>query len=89
MEKLGGRLRVSNRSSSSSAEKSSESSDKHGAVDGAVAVIWASRSRANCPHRAGASAIQIGMCFTSKEAGGLPSITRRRSRGLREAKGER
>ena len=79
-----GSMEVSNRS-----EKSSESSDRHKAGEGAVAVIWASRSRTNCPHRAGASAVQIGMCFVSKEAGGLSSITRRRSKGLREAKGER
>ena len=89
MEKFGGKLRLSNRSFSSSAEKSSESADRHMAEGGAVAVICASRSWANCPHKAGASAAQIGMCFTSKEAGGLPSMTRRRSRGPREAKEER
>ena len=36
MEKFGGRLRLSNKSSSSSAEKSSESADRHKAEGGAV-----------------------------------------------------
>ena len=40
------------------------------------------------PQRAGASDNQMVMCFTSKLEGGLPSMTRRRSRGGRAPKEE-
>ena len=72
IEKLGGRLRGvkgSNRSSSSLAEKVSESSDKHKVREGTVVVMCAKGSWTNNPQRAGASDDQIPMCFTSKVEG--------------------
>ena len=74
IEKFGGRLRGSNRSSSSLAEKVSGSSDRHQVREGATVVICANRSRANrLLQRAGASDVQMAMCLTSKLEGGLPS----------------
>ena len=53
-----------------------------------MVVMCAKRSRANNPQRAGASDVQMAMCFTSKLEGGLPIMTRRRSRGVRAPKDE-
>ena len=63
IEKFGGRLRGSNRSSSSPDENVSESSDRHEVREGTVVVMCANRSRANNPQRAGASDDQMSMCF--------------------------
>ena len=78
----------SNRSSSSLADKVSESSDKHEVREGTVVVMCANRSRANNPQRAGASDDQMAMCFTSKLEGGLPSIDSEAIKGRRAPKEE-
>ena len=88
IEKFGGRLRGAKRSSSSLAERVSESSDKHEVREGTVPVMCSNRSWANYLQRAGASDDQMAMCFTSRLEGGLPSMARRRSRGERAPKAE-
>ena len=74
IERFGGRLRGAKRSSSSLAERVSESSDKHEVREGTVPVMCSNRSWANYLQRAGASDDQMAMCFTSRLEGGLPSM---------------